>query len=147
MGERVDRRLHDDILARSHIRFHAYDDRSEEAHVSDTQQVARRYHDAWTAGDSDTVVTMLSPDFRFEAGGNSIDGRDAFLDRGAFPADATVTIVAEAYQGEVSFQMYDATRGDRTVRVVEQLTVHDGQITSSVFVTDMATFAAFAGLA
>jgi hypothetical protein len=100
-----------------------------------------------TAGDSDTVATMLSPDFRFEAGGNSIDRRDAFLDRGAFPADATVTMVAEAYQSEVGFQMYDATRGDRTVRVVEQLTVHDGQITSSVFVTDTATFAAFAGLA
>jgi hypothetical protein len=37
-------------------------------------------------------------------------------------------------------------RGDRSVRVVEQLTVRDGTIASSVFVTDMAAFAAFAGL-
>jgi ketosteroid isomerase-like protein len=115
--------------------------------VSDTQQVARRYHDAWTAGDSDTVVALLSPDFRFEAGDMRIDGREAFLDSGAFPRDATVTMVAEAYQGEVAFQLYDATRGDQTIRVVEQLTVHDGRVTSAVFVTDMAAFAAFAGLA
>jgi ketosteroid isomerase-like protein len=115
--------------------------------VSHTQQVARRYYDAWTSGDSDTVAALLSPDFRFEAGDNRIDGRDAFLDSGAFPGDATVTMVAEAYQGEVAFQLYDATRGDRTIRVAEQLTVHDGRLTRSVFVTDMAAFAAFAGLA
>ena len=67
--------------------------------MSSTQQIARRYHDAWTSGDGDTVAS----------------------------------------------QMYDATRGGQTILVVEQLTVRDGQIASSVFVTDMAAFAAFAG--
>jgi hypothetical protein len=52
---------------------------------------------------------------------------------------------AEAYQDEVAFQMYDATRGDRTIRVVEQLTVRDGMIARSVFVTDMAAFTTFVG--
>lgn len=33
-----------------------------------TQQLARRYFDAWTSGDGDTVATVLSPTFRFEAG-------------------------------------------------------------------------------
>jgi ketosteroid isomerase-like protein len=113
--------------------------------VSSTQQIARRYHDAWTSGDGDTVASLLSADFRLEAGDNTIEGREAFLDSGAFPRDATVTMVAEAYQGDLAFQLYDATRGPRTIRVVEQLTVRDGQITSSVFVTDMAAFAAFAG--
>jgi ketosteroid isomerase-like protein len=113
--------------------------------VSHTQQVARRYYDAWTSGDSNTVAALLSPVFRFTAGDQSIDGREAFLDSGAFPRDATVSMVAEAYQDEVAFQMYDATRGDRTIRVVEQLTVRDGQITSSNFVADMAAFAAFIG--
>jgi ketosteroid isomerase-like protein len=42
--------------------------------------------------------------------------------------------------------MYDASRGDRTIRVVEQLTVRDGKIASSVFVTDMAAFASFVGI-
>jgi len=113
--------------------------------VGHTQQLARRYFDAWTSGDGDTVATVLSPTFRFEAGDMRIDGREAFLDSGAFPRDATVTMVAEAYQDDVAFQMYDATRGDRTIRVVEQLTVRDGQIISSNFVADMAAFAAFTG--
>jgi len=75
--------------------------------------------------------------------GRGILVRDAFLDSGAFPKDATTTMVAEAYQDDVAFQMYDARRGDRTIRVVEQLTVRDGMIASSVFVTDMAAFMAF----
>ena len=52
-------------------------------------------------------------------------------------------MVAEAYQGEVGFQMYDATRAEQTVRIVEQLTVHNGFIVSSTFVTDMTSFTAF----
>jgi ketosteroid isomerase-like protein len=108
-----------------------------------TEQIARRYHDAWTARDSDTVAQLLAPDFHFVAGDLRIDGRDAFLDSGAFPANATTTMVSEAYQDDVAFQMYDSTRGDRTVRVVEQLTVRDGRIASSVLVTDMAAFMRF----
>ena len=110
-----------------------------------TQQLARRYFDAWTSGDSNTVAALLSPVFRFTAGDLSINGREAFLDSGAFPRDATVTMVAEAYQDDVAFQMYDATRGDRTIRVVEQLTVRDGQLISSNFVADMEAFAALIG--
>jgi hypothetical protein len=53
-------------------------------------------------------------------------------------------MVAEAYQDDVAFQLYDATRGDRTIRVAEQLTIRDGLIVSSNFVTDMAAFTAFA---
>ena len=113
--------------------------------MNPTQQVARCYYDAWTSGDRHTVTTLLAPTFRFAAGDLKIDGREAFLEGGAFPRDATVTMVAEAYQDEVGFQLYDATRGDRTIRVAEQLTVRDGMITSSNFVTDMAAFAAFAG--
>jgi ketosteroid isomerase-like protein len=111
--------------------------------VTDTRQVARRYFDAWTSGEGDTVAALLAPDFSFSAGDLRIDGREAFLAGGAFPRDATVTMVAEAYQDDVAFQLYDASRGDRTIRVVEQLTVRAGQIASSVFVTDMAAFMAF----
>ena len=113
--------------------------------MSPTQQLARRYYDAWTSGDRRTLAALLSPTFRFAAGDLRIDGRDAFLDGGAFPRDATVTMVAEAYQDDVAFQLYDATRGDLTIRVAEQLTVRDGRIASSNLVTDMAAFAAFAG--
>jgi hypothetical protein len=113
--------------------------------MNSTEQVARRYYDAWASGDRHTVTTLLAPTFRFAAGDLRIDGREAFLASGAFPRDATVTMIAEAYQDEVAFQLYDATRGDRTIRVAEQLTVRNGLIASSNFVTDMAAFAAFAG--
>jgi ketosteroid isomerase-like protein len=113
--------------------------------VGSTQEIARRYFDAWTSGDGATVAALLSPGFSFTAGDRRIEGRDAFLDSGAFPRDATTTMVAEAYQGDVGFQLYDATRGSQTIRVVEQLTVRDGQIASSVFVTDMAALMRFAG--
>jgi hypothetical protein len=113
--------------------------------VTPTQQIARRYYDAWTSGDTTTMAALLSPTFQFAAGDMRIDGREAFLDSGAFPRDATTTMVAEAYQDDVAFQMYDASRGDQTIRVVEQLTVRDGTIASSVFVTDMTAFASFVG--
>jgi hypothetical protein len=112
--------------------------------MTDTEDFARRYFRAWTARDRETVVALLSPDFRFAAGDMTIEGRDAFLASGAFPADAATTMVAEAYQGDIGFQMYDATRGDRSVRIVEQLTVRESRIVSSTFVADMAAFAAFA---
>jgi ketosteroid isomerase-like protein len=108
-----------------------------------TEDIARRYHEAWTSKDGETVAQLLAPDFEFAAGDMRISGRDAFLDAGAFPADASTTMVAEAYQGETAFQMYDSSRGGNTVRIVEQLTVRDDQITSAVLVTDMAAFGRF----
>ena len=72
----------------------------------------------------------------------TIEGRDAFLDAGASPHDARTKMVVEAYQGEVAFQMYDSTRGSHTIRIVEQLSIRDGLVMSSAFVTDMAAFKA-----
>ncbi len=112
------------------------------AETSDTETVARRYFDAWTTRDTDAAAAVLAEDFRFTAGDMAIEGRNAFLDAGAFPHDARTTMVAEAYQGDVAFQMYDATRGDHTVRIVEQLSVRDGLIKSSMFVTDMSALMA-----
>ena len=113
--------------------------------MSSAQDVARRYFEAWTTGDRAAVTDLLAPDFRFTAGELSIAGRDAFLAGASFPADARTTMVAEAYQGNVGFQMYDASRAGRTVRIVEQLTMRDGAIASAEVVTDPSAFAAFAG--
>jgi ketosteroid isomerase-like protein len=111
--------------------------------MTETREIARRYHDAWTAGDAPTVAALLAPDFRFAAGERRVAGRDAFLDSGAFPADAKTAMVAEAYDGPIAFQMYDSRRGGQTVRIVEQLTIRDGLIASSELVTDAAAFARF----
>jgi ketosteroid isomerase-like protein len=111
-------------------------------HSRGTEETARRYFDAWTSRDSSTVAALLASDFRFASGAMSIEGKEAFLNAGAFPRDAKTTMVAEAYQGETAFQMYDATRGVNKVRIVEQLTVRDGLIRSSNFVADMSAFMA-----
>jgi hypothetical protein len=107
-----------------------------------TEATARSYFEARTSGDGATVAALLAPDFTFAAGDLSIEGREAFLNAGAFPRDAHTTMVAQAYQGETALQLYDATRGPHTVRIVEQLTVRDGVIRSSMFVADMAAFQA-----
>jgi hypothetical protein len=39
--------------------------------MNPTQQVARRYDDAWTSGDRRTVTTLLAPTFRFVGGGRA----------------------------------------------------------------------------
>ena len=107
-----------------------------------TESTARRYFEAWTSRNTATAASLLADDFTFGAGDMSIEGKGAFVDAGAFPSEAETTLVAEAYQGEVAFQMYDATRGSESVRIVEQLIVKDGLIRSSKFVTDMSTFMA-----
>ena len=73
-----------------------------------TQKIARRYYDAWTSGDTTTVQTLLSPDFRLTAGDMTIDGREAFLDVGAFQMYDTTP--ATAPSGSSSSSPYEVTR-------------------------------------
>ena len=110
-----------------------------------TRHAARRYFDAWTSRDSETTASLLDPAFRFTAGDMAIEGRDAFLAAGAFPSDATTTLLDEAYQGDVGFQLYEARRGDQAVLIAERLRVREGRIVDSLFVTDMGKFMALAG--
>ena len=116
-----------------------------EAQTQDTERIARRYFEAWTSRDADTVASVLDPAFRFTGGGMVVEGREAFLEASAFPSDATTILLAEAYQGATGFQLYESTRGDRSVLIAEKLTIRDGRIVDSMFVTDMAAFGAFMG--
>jgi hypothetical protein len=84
------------ILASPHISYDANKggDGVSKAETSETETVARRYFNAWTTGDRAIAASVLADDFRFTAGDMTIEGRDAFLDAGAFPHDATTTMVA-----------------------------------------------------
>ena len=113
--------------------------------TEDTERVARAYFEAWTARDSATTASLLDEDFRFTGGGMVVEGRDAFLAAGAFPADAKMALLDEAYQGETGFQLYESTSGDRKVLIAERLRVRDGKLVESTFVTDMGAFGAFIG--
>jgi ketosteroid isomerase-like protein len=111
--------------------------------MSETRRIARGYFAAWTSKNSASVRSALAPDYEFTAGQLQIKGRDAFLAGASFPPNATVKMVAEAYDGETAFQMYDATNGSKTARIVEQLTVRNGAIVASTIITDQAAFGAF----
>lgn len=113
--------------------------------TASTEATVSRYFTAWTGRDSATVRELLADDFMFAGLGMQIEGRDAFLSAGAFPSDARTTLIARACQGSDAFQMYDSTRGERSVRIVEHLRVEDGKITGSTFVTDSVAFMAFRG--
>lgn len=116
----------------------------DETQTEQTERIARRYFEAWTSRETETTAALLDPGFRFRAGDMAIEGRDAFLVAGAFPSDATTSMLDEAYQGDVGFQLYEARRDDRSVLIAERLRVRDGRIVESLFVTDMASFMAFA---
>jgi hypothetical protein len=111
--------------------------------TEETQRVWRRYFDALTSLDRETAAATLDPGLHPPAGEMQIRGRGAFLAAAALPTDAETAMVAEAYQGEVGFQIYDSSRGNRTVRIVDRLTVGDGAIVSSTTVSYGAAFMAF----
>jgi ketosteroid isomerase-like protein len=110
-----------------------------------TAEIARAYFKAWTNRDRDGVARALAEDFVFESALMTINGRDAVLDSQNWPAGATTTMIAEAYQDDHGFQMYDAVNADNTVRIVEHLHVADGRLTRSTVVVDAAAFKAFFG--
>lgn len=73
--------------------------------TASTERTVTRYFTAWTARDTSAVRDLLAEDFRFSGLGIQIEGRDAFLDAGAFPAGAQTTLVAQVCQGSDAFQI------------------------------------------
>jgi hypothetical protein len=112
--------------------------------TEDTARVARAYYDAWTnRRGPDALRTLLAADFVFDAGPVHIEGREAFLGASEWPARATTTLHAEAYDGEHAFQLYEAVNGMARMRSAEHLVVRDGTIVASEIVGDLAAFQAF----
>ena len=112
--------------------------------TEDTARIARAYFDAWSnRRGADALRRLLAADFVFDAGPVHIEGREAFLGASEWPARATTTLHAEAYDGEHAFHLYEAVNGMTRIRSAEHLVVRDGTITSSEIVGDLAAFQAF----
>jgi hypothetical protein len=112
--------------------------------TEDTARVARAYFDAWTdRRGADVLRPLLAESFVFDAGPVHIEGREAFLGASEWPARARTTLVAEAYDGEDAFQLYEAVNGLARIRSAEHLVVRDGVIVSSEILGDMAAFQVF----
>src|SRR3954471_15950564 len=114
--------------------------------TSDTARIARAYFDpGWNRRGADALRPLLAPDFVFDAGPIHIEGREAFLGATEWPARATTTLHAEAYEGEHAFQLYEAVNGMARIRSAEHLVVRAGAIAASEIVGDLAAFQAFMG--
>ncbi len=114
--------------------------------TDETQAVATQYFAAWTARDTEKVKSFLDENlkFSFVAGGVFVvEGRENFLSGEAWPEGVKVDLVAEAYQDDTAFQMYDAVNGAATLRVVEKFTVCNGRIHDIIFVTDQGAYERF----
>jgi len=112
--------------------------------TADTARVARAYFEAWsTRRGPDALRPLLAEAFVFDAGPVHIEGREAFLGAADWPARATTTLVAEAYEGEHGFQLYTAVNGMARIRSTEHLVVRDGVIVATEIVGDLAAFQVF----
>ena len=109
-----------------------------------TRDVARQYFQSWTARQGpDALRKLMTEDFTFRAGEMTIEGREAFFAGGAWPERATTELLAEAYDGEHAFQLYEASNGSASVTIADHLTLRDGRIASAEVVCDAERFGQF----
>jgi len=112
--------------------------------TSETARLCRTYFDTWTnRRGPDALRPLLAEGFVFEAGAMRLEGREQFLAFAAWPDGATTAMVADAYDGDHGFQLYEATNGSAKVRIAEHLVVRDGKIAATETITDSATFSVF----
>jgi hypothetical protein len=112
--------------------------------TEDTARVARAYFEAWSERrGADALRPLLAETFVFDAGPVHIEGREAFLGAAEWPARARTTLVAEAYDGEHAFQLYEAVNGLARIRSAEHIVVRDGVIAATEIVGDLAAFQVF----
>jgi hypothetical protein len=112
--------------------------------TADTARIARAYFDAWSnRRGPDALRPLLAADIVFAAGPVHIEGREAFLGAAEWPARATTTLVAEAYDGEHGFQLYEAVNGTARIRSAEHIVVCDGVIVATEILGDLAAFQVF----
>jgi hypothetical protein len=112
--------------------------------TDDTARVARAYNETWTERRGpDALRPLLAEAFVFDAGPIHIEGREAFLGAAEWPARARTTLVAEAYDGEHGFQLYEAVNGTARIRSAEHIVVRDGVIVATEILGDLAAFQVF----
>ncbi|WP_406302862.1 nuclear transport factor 2 family protein [Streptomyces sp. NBC_00885] len=99
---------------------------------TDPRSVVRAYHDAWTRGDFETAVGLLSPGLKVEVPVNDYPTTESFAGAlAAFGGLATrVALLSELYGEDEAMLLYDMdVQGLGTLRVAEHFTVAAGRIT------------------
>jgi len=104
-------------------------------------EVARRYHRAWTLRNFEGAGRFLAPDLETELPLNQYAGRDDFLGALAGFGEIVdrVELLAEFENGDEALLLYDLeVNGVGSLRIAEQFTVANGQITRIRMVNDTA---------
>ncbi len=114
--------------------------------------VVRAYHDAWTARDFDTAVSLLAGDLEVEVPINDYPTTESFASAlRSFGAQATrVELLSEMETDGEAMLLYDMeVRGLGSMRIAEHFTVSDGKIARLRQIHDTAALraAGFAGAA
>ena len=109
-----------------------------------TKKAARTYHHGWAHGaGADDMRPAMAETFTFTMGEMRIEGREGFLEGGGWPTGVEVATIAEAYDGEHGFQLYECRNGDRSVRMCEHFTVADGVVATVELIVDHQALGAF----
>ena len=106
-------------------------------------EVVREYHQAWTSGDVDQAMTLVTDDIVCRAPGEDLTGKDAYREfiGGFAPALTGLTDIADfADGGRVALFYYPHTATTETAPAAECFTVRDGKIAESVLVFDRLSF-------
>lgn len=107
------------------------------------QDIVRRYHRAWTSGEVETAMELVSDGIACRAPGVDLDGKDAYREfiAGFAPMLTGITDIAEfAERDRVALFYYPETAATTTAPAAEFFTIRDGLISESVLIFDRLSY-------
>jgi len=108
-------------------------------------EIVQEYHRAWTGGDVEHALSLVSDDIRCRAPGQDLVGKEAyaaFLTGFAPRLTGIADIAAFADGDRVALFYYPQTAVTSTTPAAECFTVRDGKIVDSVLIFDRMSYAA-----
>ncbi|WP_035776582.1 nuclear transport factor 2 family protein [Arthrobacter sp. H5] len=109
-----------------------------------TTQAVRDFHHAWTRGDIETAMTLVSDDIVCRTPGADLVGKDAYAHylAGFAPSLTGVPEIAIFEDGErIALFYYPQTTTTTTAPAAECFTVRDGLIIENVLIFDRLSYA------
>jgi ketosteroid isomerase-like protein len=107
-------------------------------------EIVQQYHRAWTSGDVEGAMSLISDDIQCRAPGQDIAGKDAYRAflAGFAPRLAGIADIASFAEGDrVALFYYPQTAVTSTTPAAECFTVRDGKIAESVLIFDRMSYA------
>ena len=106
--------------------------------------IVQEYHKAWTTGNIDRAMALVSDDIRCQAPGMEITGKAMYRQfiAGFAPALTGIGDIAEFVDREqVALFYYPQTAQTSDTSAAECFTVRDGQIVHSILIFDRLSYA------